>query len=222
VTRWSGVTLTDMSEASQQDPGKYGPRFLEAWRRFDEENGRDPNLVVVGEVAQPQELLYAERLTDWVLRLNPEASEELLLAARSQHICRWTIPRHTYEMTRPGYLRWRSDLKQFHAAKSAEILREVGYDPETIAQVRELNLKKNLGRDPDCQTLEDALCLVTLQYQLADLVAKTERGKMIEILRKTWKKMSPLGHEHALTLSFSEREKGLIQEAVGPEGSKRI
>lgn len=197
---------------------KYGCRFLEAWRRFDEENGRDPKSVVVDEVAHPQELLYAERLTDWVLRLNPEASEQLLLAARSQHICRWTIPRHTYEMTRSGYLRWRSDLKQFHAAKSAEILREVGYDAETIAQVRDLNLKKNLGRDPDCQILEDALCLVTLQYQLADLVAKTERSKMIEILRKTWKKMSPLGHQHALTLSFTEVEKELIHQAGLTEG----
>src|ERR1700722_15609440 len=99
---------------------KYGPRFLEAWRRFDEENGRDPHLVLVDEVAHPQELLYAERLTDWVLRLNPEASEQLLLAARSQHICRWTIPRQTYEMTRVGYLRGRSDVKQFTAAKAAE------------------------------------------------------------------------------------------------------
>ena len=115
-------------------------------------------------VAHPQELLYAERLTDWVLRLNPDASEQLLLAARSQHICRWTIPRHTYEMTRAGYLRWRTDLKQFHAGKSAEILAEVGYEPETIARVRDLNLKKHLGRDPDCQVLEDALCLVTLQF----------------------------------------------------------
>ncbi len=84
---------------------KYGPRFSEAFRRFDEENGQDPNLLVVDGVAYPQELLYAKRLTDWVLRLNPEASEHLLLAARSQHICRWTIPRHTYEMTRAGYLR---------------------------------------------------------------------------------------------------------------------
>jgi hypothetical protein len=200
---------------------KYGPRFLEAWRRFDEENGRDPNLVVVDEVAHPQELLYAERLTDWVLFLNPEAPEQLLLAARSQHICRWTIPRHTYEMTRVGYLRWRSDLKQFHAAKAAEILREVGYDADAIEQVRDLNLKKHLGHDPDCQVLEDALCLVTLQHQLADLVAKTKRGKMIEILRKTWKKMSPLGREHALTLSFSEEEKRLIEEALVADGKEQ-
>jgi hypothetical protein len=197
---------------------KYGPRFLEAVRRFDEENGRDPNLVVVDGVTHPRELLYAERLTDWVRRLNPEASEQLLLAARSQHISRWTIPRNTYEMTRVGYLRWRSDLKQFHAGKAAEILREVGYDAETIAQVRDLNLKKNLGRDPDSQALEDALCLVTLQHQLTDLIAKTQRGKMIEILRKTWKKMSPSGHQHALTLPFSKTEQELIQEAIGTEG----
>jgi len=185
---------------------KYGPRFSEALRRFDEENRQDPNLLILDGVAHPQELLYAERLTDWVLRLDPEASEHLLLAARSQHICRWTIPRDTYEMTRAGYLRWRSDLKQFHAGKSAEILRDVGYDEETIARVRTLNLKKLLGRDPACQVLEDALCLVTLQYQLADLVAKTEPAKIVEILRKTWKKMSRAAHEHALTLRFSEVE----------------
>ena len=212
------MTLHGRQRGPSAGSKKYGPRFLEAWHRFDEENGRDPNPVVVDGLAYPQELLYAERLTDWVLRLNPEASEQLLLAARSQHICRWTIPRHTYEMTRAGYLRWRSDLKQFHAAKAAEILQEVGYDPETIAQVRDLNLKKHLGRDPDCQILEDALCLVTLQHQLADLIAKTERGKMIGILRKTWKKMSPEGREHALTLAFSEEEKRLIEEAIAAGG----
>src|SRR5271165_1185982 len=193
---------------------KFGPRFSKAVTRFDEENGRDPTLVVADEVAYPQELLYAMHLTEWVIRLNPEASEHLLLAARSQHICRWTIPRNTYEMTRAGYLRWRSDLKQFHAAKSAEILREVGYDDETIARVRNLNLKKLLGRDPDCQVLEDALCLVTLQYQLADLVAKTDPAKIIEILKKTWKKMSESARIHALKLKFSEMEKRLIEEAI--------
>lgn len=193
---------------------KYGQRFFEALRRFDEENAQDPNLLVVEEVAYPQELLYAERLTDWVLRLDPKASESLLLAARSQHICRWTIPRATYELTRVGYLRWRADLKQFHADKSAVILRLVGYDEETVARVRDLNLKKQLGRDPDCQVLEDALCLVTLQYQLADLVAKTAPAKIIEILQKTWKKMSKAAHEHALALHFSEVEKQLIEKAL--------
>jgi uncharacterized protein DUF4202 len=194
---------------------KFGPRFHEALRRFDAENGRDPHLIVAEGVSYPQELLYARRVTGWVLRLNPEASEHLLLAARCQHICRWTIPRNSYEMTRVGYLHWRNDLKQFHADKSAEILREVGYDEGSIARVRELNLKKQLGRDPDCQILEDALCLVTLQYQLADLVAKTEPDKMVGILRKTWKKMSKGARDHALMLTYSETEKGLLEQAVG-------
>jgi hypothetical protein len=197
---------------------RYGPRFSEALRRFDEENGQDPNHLVVDGVSYPQELLYAERLTDWVLRLNPEASEHLLLAARSQHICRWTIPRHTYEMTRAGYLRWRSDLKQFHARKSAEILSELGYEKETITRVHDLNLKRLLGRDPDCQVLEDALCLVTLQYQLTDLVAKTEPAKIIEILQKTWKKMSKAARDHALALSFPETERQLIEKALKVAG----
>jgi len=190
-------------------------RFSEAIRRFDEENGRDPRLIVVDGVAQPHELLYARRLTEWVLRLQPNASKPLLLAARSQHICRWLVPRSSYEMTRAGYLRWRNDLKHLHAKKSAEILREVGYDEATIARVVELNLKKGLGHDQECQVLEDALCLVTLQYQLADLMEKTDPDKMVGILRKTWKKMSDVARAHALALPFTEAESALLEQAVG-------
>jgi hypothetical protein len=193
---------------------KFSPQFYAAVDRFDEENGRDPTVLVVDQVAYPQELLYAMRLTAWVLRLQPDASEHLLLAARSQHICRWTIPRNSYEMSRAGYLRWRNDLKQFHSRKTGEILREVGYDDETIAQVCDLNLKKKLGRDPECQVLEDALCLVTLQYQLSDLVAKTEPAKMLSILQKTWKKMSPAARGQTLKLPLSETERQLIEQAL--------
>jgi len=190
-------------------------RFSEAIRRFDEENGRDPHLIVVDGVAQPHELLYARRLTEWVLRLQPNASKPLLLAARSQHICRWLVPRRSYELTRAGYLRWRNDLKHLHAKKSAEILREVGYDEATIARVVELNLKKGLGHDQECQVLEDALCLVTLQYQLADLMEKTDPDKMVGILRKTWRKMSDVARAHALALPFTEAESALLEQAVG-------
>jgi hypothetical protein len=190
-------------------------RFSEAIRRFDEENGRDAHLIVVDGVAQPHELVYARRLTEWVMRLQPNASKPLLLAARSQHICRWLVPRNSYEMTRAGYLRWRNDLKHLHAKKSAEILREVGYDEATIARVVELNLKKGLGHDQECQVLEDALCLVTLQYQLADLMEKTDPDKMLGILRKTWKKMSDVAKAQALALPFAEAESALIQQALG-------
>jgi hypothetical protein len=188
-------------------------RFAEAIQRIDDENARDPNLVLAGGALRPRELVYAEWLTEWVKKLCPAASEPLLLAARCQHICRWMFPRSSFEMARAGYLKWREHLRQFHAEKAAEILRAVGYAEETIARVRDLNLKKNLSNDPYCQVLEDALCLVTLQYQLGELADKTDPEKMVSILQKTWKKMSPNARNHALGLSYSEREKELIARA---------
>lgn len=192
----------------------YGPRFDEALRRFDDENSRDPNVVSVDVESQPYELLYSKWVTDWVRRLCPSPSEALLLAARCQHICRWMIPRKSHPMTRAGYLKWRADLKQFHAQKSAGILRETGYEEDVVARVGELNLKKNLASDPECQVLEDALCLVTLQHQLTDLIDKTEPDKMVGILQKTWKKMSPAARTEALALQFSERETALLQRVL--------
>src|ERR1700744_4442204 len=109
-----------------------GERFQNALQRFDEENSRDPHRVMVDGKSHPRELIYAQWLTDWVLKLSPDASEVLRLAARSQHLCRWEIPRSSYEMTRAGYLKWRADLKQFHAGKSAKILREIGYGEDVI------------------------------------------------------------------------------------------
>ena len=188
--------------------------FREAIRRFDEANSVDPNTVVVDGKAVPYELFYALRLTEWVERLCPNASPALLLAARCQHICRWMIPRSSYPMTRAGYLKWRTDLKQFHAQKSGEILMESGCSSELGARVQELNLKKNLGHDDELQILEDALCLVTLQYQLADLVRKTESGKMISILQKTWKKMSAQARDEALRLPYPEDQKSLLSQAL--------
>ncbi len=118
-------------------------------------------------------------------------------------------------MDRAGYLRWRADLKKFHAAQSGAILREVGYGEETITRVQSLNLKKDLGKDPDCQVLEDALCLVFLQYQLADLAAKTDDEKVINALKKSWAKMSEQGRAEALMLNYGERELGLVRAALG-------
>jgi hypothetical protein len=185
-------------------------KFLAAIRRFDGENSRDPNL----ENSQPRELLYAERLTARVLRLCPQASEALRLAARCQHICRWESPREKYPMTRAGYLKWRADLKKFHAEKSGAILREAGYDDETIHRVQDLNLKKNFPADPEVRVLEDALCLVFLEFQFAALAAKSDDDKMINALRKSWEKMTEAARTEALKLSYGEREKNLIQRAI--------
>jgi hypothetical protein len=185
-------------------------KFEAALRRFDEENSRDPNL----ENSQPRELLYAQRLTNWVLKLCPNASEELRLAARCQHICRWEIPRKNYPMTRAGYLKWRADLKKFHAQKAGEILREIGYEEKTIQRVQDLNLKKNFPADAETRILEDALCLVFLEFQLAELAAKTDDDKMINALQKSWTKMTEAARAEALKLNYGEREKTLLQRAL--------
>jgi hypothetical protein len=189
-------------------------RFAAAIARFDEENSRDPN----SENGQPRELLYARRLTDWVNKLCPAAAEPLRLAARCQHICRWQSPRENYPMTKPGYLKWRADLKKFHAEKSGAILQEVGYDHPTIQRVQDLNLKKNFPADAEVRVLEDALCLVFLQFQFAALAARSDDEKMINALRKSWEKMTEAARTEALKLNFGEREKTLITHALQRRG----
>lgn len=193
-------------------------RFENALRRFDEANARDPHTERVAGIERPRELVYAERLTDWVLRLQPDASEPLRLAARCQHLCRWESPRSRYPMDRAGYLKWRTELKKFHAEKAGQILREVGYGEELVGQVQALNLKKNFPADPDSRVIEDALCLVFLQFQFAELAAKTDDDKLINALRKSWAKMTEQACAEALKLTYGPRELALIQRALQGDG----
>jgi hypothetical protein len=193
-----------------RDPHK----FAAALRRFDEENSRDPNSEIVSGISHPRELLYAQRLSDRVLRLCPDAGEKLRLAARCQHICRWQSPRENYPMTRTGYLKWRADLKKFHAEKSGAILRETGYDDDTIRRVQDLNLKKNFPADAEVRVLEDALCLVFLEFQFAGLAARSDDDKMINALQKSWVKMTGAARAEALKLNYGGREKTLLQRAL--------
>ena len=188
-------------------------KFQAARARFDAENSRDPNR----ENGRPRELLYADRLTAWVLKLCPNASEALRLAARCQHICRWESPRENYPLTRAGYLKWRADLKKFHAEKSGAILKEVGCDDTTIRRVQDLNLKKNFPADAEVRVLEDALCLVFLEFQFAALAAKSDDEKMINAVRKSWDKMTAAARAEALKLNYGEREKKLIGLALKPD-----
>lgn len=187
-------------------------KFAAACARFDAENSRDPN----SENGRPRELLYAERLTAWVLKLKPDASEVLQLAARCQHIRRWESPRENYPMTRAGYLKWRADLKKFHAEKSGAVLREAGYDDATIARVQDLNLKKNFPADAEVRVLEDALCLVFLEFQFAALAAKSDDDKMVNALKKSWEKMTEQGRAAALELNYGGNEKRLLALALNP------
>jgi len=189
-------------------------RFNAAIVRFDAANAEDPTTEMFQGVVYPKELLYAQRMTTWLHQLAPDASEALRLAVRCQHIRRWTIPRHTYPMDRTGYLRWRTTLAKFHADTAAAILREVGYDDATIRRVQTLLRKESLKRDPAVQCLEDVICLVFLENYLVEFAAQHDEAKIIDILQKTWKKMSPHGHEVALTLPMSPEARRLVEQAL--------
>lgn len=185
-----------------------------AFEKYDAYNREDPiSYTYQGEVF-PEEYFLAKQLHNWVLKLDPQPSEELLLASRSQHIGRWEIPRKRYPEGKTGYLNWRRDLAAFHADKSTTIMEEVGYGPDKMDRVREFLLKKRIKVDKEVQTLENALCLVFLEFQYEDFFPKYEAEKIINILRKSLLKMDEKGREQALTLQYSEQGLNYIKQAL--------
>jgi hypothetical protein len=178
-------------------------------------NAADPNRFDTPLGPRPRELWMAERLEHWVHQVASPPSTALLLAARCQHLMRWRVPRSDYDQGRIGYLKWRKDLAKVHADSASEILRDVGFDSETIDQVREINLKQNLKTSPDVQAMEDALCLCFLEQEYAAFAEKHEDQKVVEIVEKTWRKMSPVGQKLALTLPLSGRPAQLVRRALG-------
>lgn len=188
--------------------------FKKALDKFDEYNQNDVHQFEWEGKQYPQEYFLATKLYEWVLRLQPEASDALLLASRCQHIGRWEIPRASYPEGRIGYLTWRKDLSLFHALKAKEILLEIGYDLEEIEQVEKIILKQRIKTDPEVQTIENALCLVFLQYQYEDFLLKHDAEKVINILKKSLIKMDEHGHQFALQLPYSPKGLEFIQEAL--------
>jgi hypothetical protein len=175
---------------------------------------------LAGGTQRPRLLLQAERLSRWVERLEPEASEALRLAAHCQHLERWKIARSEFPEGRTGYLQWRTKLGRFHAARAREVLASAGYDEATIVAVERIVTKQNLRSSRDSQTMEDALCLVFLEFELDDFMQKyPDEAKAIDILQKTWRKMSARGHEAALALPLGEKAQALVARALAPNPS---
>lgn len=189
-------------------------KFELALQKFDEYNSSDPTSVKVEHREVPYNLLYGQRMSKMLVDYEPDANEALRLAARCQHIGRWEIPRKDFPMDRKGYLKWRSTLKIYHADISAKILKEVGYDDPTIQKVKDLLMKKRLKQDPDCQVLEDVICLVFLKYYFDDFSNEHEEDKLVNILQKTIKKMSERGVGEATNLPLSAKAKDLISKAT--------
>jgi hypothetical protein len=189
-------------------------RFDAAITAIDAANADDPVTLEVRGAVRPKELAHAELMTEWVRRLDPDASEAQLIAARAHHLRRWTSPRSTYPEGRAGYLRWRSALKAQHATEVAELLAGAGYDGTTIERVQRLIKKQGLGSDPAVQVHEDALCLVFLETQLAATVDQLGDEHMLDVIRKTAAKMSPAGLAHVAEIPMRDHDRELVARAV--------
>jgi hypothetical protein len=189
-------------------------RFARALAAIDAANADDPNRLDVRGSSRPKELAHAELASEWISKLRPSASEALLLAARAHHLRRWAIPRGDYPEGRTGYLRWRSELQKLHAREVAAILKREGYDEELVTRVQDLVRKKNLTRDPEVQALEDALCLVFLETQFHALVERLEPEKLLDVTRKTLRKMSEAGRHLALEQDLEPADRALLERAL--------
>jgi len=189
-------------------------RFARAIARFDAANAQDPRRERVDGADQPLELAYARRMTAVLDRFRPDAPEPVRLAARSQHIRRWTIPRDTYPAGRDGYRRWRETLARYHADAAAEILRDVGYDDATVGRVGALLRKERLKADPDTQLLEDVICLVFVDHYLPGFARKHDETKLLSVLARTWRKMSPEGQRAARRIPLPPPLRALVERAV--------
>jgi hypothetical protein len=189
-------------------------KFENAIQLFDKANSNDPNTEALNGKDYPKELLYSIRMTEKLSQFESRASESVRLAARCQHICRWEIPRDSFEMNRNGYLTWRRELAKFHAKKAMEILKEVGYSEEIINNVVFLLQKKQLKRNEETQLLEDVICLVFLEFYFERFSEKYSEEKLIDIVKKTWLKMSDRGRKAALKLNYSKKPKELVLRAI--------
>ncbi|MDE2309485.1 MAG: DUF4202 domain-containing protein [Betaproteobacteria bacterium] len=186
---------------------------------FDQANAEDPNRELAAGREYPKELVYAQRMSEMQERYAPEASEAVKLAVRAQHIRRWKIPRSDYPMDRQGYLQWRTGLYQFHAETAGNIMQQAGYDGAMIERVRNIVSKKGMKVNSETQLMEDVADLVFIEHYLAGFAAQHpeyDEAKWIQIIRKTWQKMSPRAHEFALAgnIKLPEALVPLILKAV--------
>lgn len=186
---------------------------------FDRANNEDPNKEMADGKEYPRELLYSRRMSEMRERYAPDATEAVKLAVHAQHIQRWKTPRSNYPMDKAGYLQWRTGLYKFHAETAGRIMKEVGYDDEMIARVKTIVSKKGLKVNPETQLMEDVVDLVFIEHYITGFAAQHpeyDEAKWIQIIRKTWQKMSSHAHEFVLAgkIKMPEALAPLILKAV--------
>lgn len=194
--------------------GLSSARFAAAVIAIDTANAADPTSVVVRGSAHPLALVHGQLAAEWVARLHPDPNETWLLAARAHHLRRWELPRTDYAPGKSGYLKWKRDQRVRHAVDVGSLLAEVEYGPDVIERVQALVRRDHLSTDPGSQAVEDAACLVFIETQLADVSIKLEHDHLVEVIRKTAKKMSPAALAAVSTIPLGEPEQALLAAAL--------
>jgi len=178
---------------------------------IDSANAGDP----ADDEGQPAALLYGRRMSDRLGTFAPGAGAFLKIAVRGQHIERWSIPRQDYPMDKPGYFRWRNAQKARHAQRLGEIMGAAGYPAQAADRVGQIVRKEGIKADAEAQTLEDVACLVFLEFYAEPFLAKHDEARNVDIVRKTWAKMSDAGRAAALDLSLEPHVAQVVAKALG-------
>jgi hypothetical protein len=183
---------------------------------IDAANADDPTVITVRGEQLPLALAHGRLAAEWVERLHPGADETWLLAARAHHLRRWQVPRQSYPAGRAGYLRWRRDQKARHATDVAALLQAADYDIDAIERVQSIIRRDRLSTDEGQQAVEDAACLVFLETQLADVAERMDHDLLIDVLRKSARKLSPGGAAAIAQIPLGADEQALLSEALNP------
>jgi len=197
-------------------------RFAAVLRDIDAANAEDPRRVEVTGVKTPYEVLYSERMSDRLARMYPGASETLRIAARAQHIRRWEIPRERFAAGRAGYNDWRKACREHHADLVANILTRQGYGRSDVAHVAKLIKKEQLKKDAESQALENVVGVVFIEHYLEDFLAKNTHyteERLVDIVGKILRKMSPKGHGAALALELKPEIRALLTNAMARDAA---
>jgi hypothetical protein len=192
----------------------FNPSLQSVLSAIDDINKEDPNQSEINQKTSPKELIYGQLMSQCLHDYWPNANVCLQVAVRGQHIKRWHIPRDQFPLGKAGYLKWRKTLGQFHAQTTKELMLNASFSEIDAEKTAAIIRKEKLKTNADSQTLEDVACLVFLQYYFDPFAAKHDDEKVIRIIRLTWNKMSPRGHEIALSLTLPPHLAALVNKAL--------
>lgn len=199
---------------------QFSEKFSAVIEAIDTANADDPRKVLVDGAELPHEQVYSARMRETLSRVYPEASELLHIAAHAQHLRRWDIPRDAYPEGRDGYNKWRRAARQHHVELISQIMDGAGYSASDINHVASLIKKEQLKKDKESQALENIVAIVFIEHYFEDFAEEHDdydKAKIIDIVAKTLKKMSPKGHEAALALPLSQSTRSIIMSAIERE-----